>query len=66
MQPPMINERHYDERIDLTGRIVVGCYFDGCILEANVAAPGCLVNSAIKDCRLIGNGWPHDVRNHSR
>jgi len=59
----LCNETFVDIRIDLTGRSVTDCTFDGCILELRkepgAAAPpnrfpGCLFTN----CQLIGAGWP--------
>jgi len=59
------NKIFVDVRIDLTGRFVADCTFDGCILELHKVLgkasrtgplPGCVFNN----CQLIGNGWPED------
>jgi hypothetical protein len=57
------NKIFVDARIDLTGRFVADCSFDGCILELRKVLgkagqttpfPGCVFNN----CQLIGDGWP--------
>lgn len=58
----LVKQRFFDTRIDLTGRFVADCVFDGCVLELRKtpgaetapAFPGCVFSN----CQLIGDGWP--------
>jgi hypothetical protein len=59
----LCNESFVDIRIDLTGRSVADCTFDGCVIELRAEPgsdgqqgrfPGC----RFTNCQLIGAGWP--------
>lgn len=46
-----------DLSIDLTGRVVDGCQFDGCIVTFWDTRPASITRSRFTDCLLIGDGW---------
>jgi hypothetical protein len=52
-----------DDCIDLTGAIWKGCSFDGCILELHAGSrPTTIENCTLVQCKLVGAGWPRDLR----
>ena len=52
-----------DERLDLSHKAVIGCTFDGCIIEIKKAEPyGVLAICSFNDCLLVGEGWPTEMR----
>jgi hypothetical protein len=52
-----------DDYIDLTGAIWKGCSFDGCILEIQEGTrPTTIENCTIVQCKLVGDGWPRNLR----
>jgi len=52
-----------DDYIDLTGAIWKGCSFDGCILELHAGSrPTTIENCTLVQCKLVGAGWPRDLR----
>lgn len=46
-----------DQYVDLTGKRVECCTFDGCVVELRaLTAP--IVSNNFTCCRLVGAGWP--------
>lgn len=67
---PIVGRMFTDDRLDLTGKTMIGCLFDGCILEvksnAAHAQPTLLANCVFTDCLQVGEGWTPAARHNWR
>ena len=52
------NKTFYDHRIAVDDCHFIGCYFDGCVMEATKDIPSHLESCNMQQCQYVGDGWP--------
>lgn len=59
MTEDLKDQKLVDLALDLTGRTVERCRFDGCVLTLNVAPMerSTFIDAVFVDCQMVGDGW---------
>lgn len=53
-----MNRTFLDSYVDLTGKKVMGCTFDGCVIHLDKDGRTDIEGVVMNGCMMTGDGWP--------